>query len=166
MPTNLTKVYNQMLELDQLSQQERTRSLRRIFDRDFVSHGQNRFKGKPIDPISKDGVEKMEGLFNHLTSEVVDKRIRSREYEPHRSKRLHWIRYHITERNPAKIQVFSCLDKEGVRTYIYDDIELYVIVLEPLRDYKSYYLLSAYHLRGKDKYRIRNKMARKLNEVK
>lgn len=55
----------------------------------------------------------------------------------------------------------------GVRTYIYDKDENYVIVLEPLRNSNEYYLLTAYHLRGKDKSRdkIMKKYKRRLPYV-
>lgn len=38
---------------------------------------------------------------------------------------------------------FSVQEPEGVRTYIYDKTERYVIVLEPLRKVNAYYLLTA-----------------------
>ena len=45
---------------------------------------------------------------------------------------------------------FSVKEPEGIRTYIYDKNEKYVIVLEPKHKNTIYYLLTAYHLRGKD----------------
>jgi len=62
---------------------------------------------------------------------------------------------------------FSVKEPEGVRTYIYDTDEKYVIILEPLRNINQYYLLTAYHLMGKDAKRdkILNKYKRKLDEV-
>ena len=55
--------------------------------------------------------------------------------------------------------VFSVQEREGVRTYIYDKDEQYVIVLEPMRKKDEYYLLTAYYLTGKDK--ARDKMQKK-----
>jgi hypothetical protein len=84
-----------------------------------------------------------------------------------RSVRLHWIRFHIEERKKDDMLHFSVQEPEGVRTYIYDIIEKYVIVLEPLRNNGEYYLLSAYYLTGKDAQRdkILRKYRRKLNTI-
>jgi hypothetical protein len=164
MPFNLTKIYNQLLEIDHLAQEPRTTSLSGIFNRDFIN-SQNNFRSKPIRPIPKDGKDTMEVLFDHLTKKIYDKSEMSREFDPHRSKRLHWIKFHIDERRPDRIKVFSCLDKAGPRTYIYDETELYVIILEPYRDASSYYLITAYHLDGKNVYKIKNKIERKLDEI-
>jgi len=57
--------------------------------------------------------------------------------------------------------VFSAKDKGGIRTYIYDQTEHYVMVLEPLRKINEYYLLTAYHLKGKDNKKIENKYKRR-----
>ena len=101
----------------------------------------------------------MARLFNHLTTVVVDKKTNHREYDRNRSIRLHWIRYHIEETKKENMLVFSVDEPIGIRTYIYDVDEEYVIVLEPLRNKGEYYLLSAYHIEGKDK--ARNKMMKK-----
>lgn len=47
--------------------------------------------------------------------------------------------------------VFSVEEPDGIRTYIWDKDEDYVSVLEPLRNKDEYYLLTAYHIEGKDK---------------
>ncbi len=57
---------------------------------------------------------------------------------------------------------FSVKEPDGVRTYIYDKDEKYVIVLEPKHNNTIYYLLTAYHLRGKDAQR--NKILKSINE--
>lgn len=44
---------------------------------------------------------------------------------------------------------FSVEEPDGIRTYIWDKDEDYVIVLEPLRNKDEYYLLTAITLRGK-----------------
>ena len=58
---------------------------------------------------------------------------------------------------------FSVAEPRSTRTYIYDIDERYVIVLEPQRNGSSYYLLTAYHLEGKDAARdkIMNKYRRR-----
>lgn len=56
---------------------------------------------------------------------------------------------------------FSVAEPRSVRTYIYDVDEKYVIVLEPRRNGSAYYLLTAYHLEGKDA--ARNKILNKYN---
>jgi len=107
----------------------------------------------------------MDLLFQHLTTEIIDEVSRKRFYEPERSKRLHWIKYHIDENKTDKMLIFSALDPDGVRTYIYDEVEEYVIVLEPYRNGQEYYLLSAYYLSGRNKKKIKNKYKRKLQNL-
>ena len=101
----------------------------------------------------------MERLFRHLTTVITDKETNKREYDPSRSVRLHWLRYHLEEKKQTNMYVFSVEEPEGVRTYIWDKDEEYVIVLEPLRNKDEYYLLTAYHIEGKDN--SRNKMSKK-----
>lgn len=67
-----------------------------------------------------------------------------------RWKRLYWVRYHIDEKKQQNILQFSAIEPEGIRTYIYDCEEKYAVVLEPLKKVDAYYLLTAYHLTGKD----------------
>jgi uncharacterized radical SAM superfamily Fe-S cluster-containing enzyme len=86
-----------------------------------------------------------------------------------RSVRLHWIRHHIEEQEKDNIFVFSVEEPCGIRTYIYDSNERYVIVLEPMRDLEKqeYALLTAYYEDGKDKERrkIMKKYKRRLPNV-
>lgn len=159
MPFNLTKIYNALLDIISMSERQRTESLKRIFKRDFEDSSAV-FEGKPIHPTPQhDGELPMETLFRHLTTEMVDKTTRERVFEMERSKRLHWVRYHLDQKKQDNMLLFSVHEREGVRTYYYDKDENYVIVLEPRRDGESYYLLTAYHIRGKDAQR--NKMEKK-----
>ena len=57
---------------------------------------------------------------------------------------------------------FSVREPKGIRTYIYDKVEKYVIILEPIRKMDKYYLLTAYHLAGKDA--KRNKIVEKYDK--
>lgn len=158
MPTNLFKTYNQLLEINHLAENERKTSLYNIFERDITNNLNFSFRAKIIRPIKKDGLPSLETLFAHLTCEqeiskdekgkVIKHRTR---FDFERSKRLHWIKFHIEEKDKNKIEVFSYIDHikgkgDIVRTYIYDFIEKYVIVLEPQRSGTDYYLLSAYFL--------------------
>ncbi len=167
MPFNLLKKYNDLLELTGLSPAQRKDSLMGVFNRDIVNNPSFQYKGKPIQPTPKDGEIPMSTLFTHLTTEVVDKKTRKREFDIHRSVRLHWVKHHVDENKKDNMLIFSVKETEGNRTYIYDEDEKYVIVLEPLRKINEYYLLSAYHVRGKDAARnkFRKKYKRKLNEV-
>jgi len=61
--------------------------------------------------------------------------------------------------------IFSCKEPQGIRTYIYDKAEKYVVILEPYRNKDEYYLLTAYHLTGRNNKKIENKYKRKLNDV-
>ena len=166
---NLLKKYNDLLEVDMMSPKDRTISLRKVFDRDIQNAASFCFKEKKIYPIPADCMDKMEILFAHLTTKVVDKETMHREYDRERSIRLHWIKYHVDEQKKDDMLIFSTVNGRDKRTYIYDKVEKYVIVLEPkevkkLNEkqeeyvYKYYYFLTAYKLEGKDA--KRNKIER------
>jgi len=157
MPLNQIKKYNSLLDIAGLSERDRKTSLKAIFDRDITANINFKFRSKQIQPTPKEGELKLDTLYAHLTTVVTDKKTRKREYDIHRSQRLHWLKHHIEEKRNDGMLVFSSKDKGGIRTYIYDIEEYYVIVLEPLRKIDEYYLLSAYHLRGRDKEKIANK---------
>lgn len=167
MPLNLLKTYNNLLELGMFSEHQRIQSLQRIFERDFIINPNLRFKAKSIQPTPKNGEIPMTTLFKHLTTVIIDQNTRERVFEMERSMRLHWVRFHIEERRVDDVLQFSVLEPEGIRTYIYDVTEMYVIVLEPLKKINEYYLLTAYHLQGKDAKRnkILQKYKRRLNEL-
>lgn len=151
MPFNLTKKYNDLLDIMGMSESQRIESLRRIFNRDVLDNPHFTFNGKLIYPTPKeDGLIAMENLFNHLTRKEADKEIHHHEFDMSRSQRLHWIRYHTECNKPDNMLYFSVAEPRHARTYIYDIDERYVIVLEPQRNGSSYYLLTAYHLEGKD----------------
>jgi len=155
MPFNLIKEYNQLLELSAMDELQRKKSLKGIFDRDITNNPNFAFQAKKINPTPADGQDSMERLFTHLTTIITDKTTNKREFDMARSKRLHWIKYHIEERKKDKMYIFSVQEPKGIRTYIYDMVEQYVIVLEPMRDLKKneYALLTAYYESGKDKER-------------
>jgi len=94
----------------------------------------------------------------------------SRSFELHRSQRLHWIKFHIEEMKSQNVEVFSFEDridrKDVIRTYIYDKVEEYVIILEPQRSKADYYLLTAYYLNEPGgKKQIKKKLKKRLAEV-
>ena len=159
MSFNILKKYNDLLDIGGLSPRERKISLLEIFNRDIANNTSFKFNTKQITPTPKDGVIKMDTLYNHLTTVIVDKKTRARDFDMHRSKRLHWVKYHIDEKKKTDMLCFTVKEPEGNRTYIYDKTEKYVIVLEPLRNGTEYYLLSAYYVQGKDA--RRNKIERK-----
>ncbi len=164
MPLNLTKNYNELLDIVAMSEAQRVGSLRKIFDRDIQFNDRFYFNGKPIFPTPEEnGQVAMENLFNHLTRKVVDKETQHREFDMRRSQRLHWIRHHVEQLLPDNRLCFSVAEPRCIRTYIYDVDEKYVVVLEPLRNGKAYYLLTAYPLDGKDAARdkILNKYKRR-----
>lgn len=165
MPYNLLKKYNALLEIGGYNEHQRKQSLKGIFNRDIKDNPDFKFRSKQINPTPKDGEIPLETLFTHLTTEIVNKKTNKREFDRERSIRLHWVKHHINEKEKEGMLVFSIKDKTGIRTYIYDKREFYVIVLEPLRKKDEYYLLSAYHLRGKNKFKIENKYKRRLNEL-
>lgn len=168
MPLNLIKVYNELLDFTGMNELQRTNSLKGVFNRDIANNQHFSFRGKPIFPTPKeDGKIAMENLFNHLTRKTVDYETGHREFDVARSQRLHWIKFHAGERKKVDMLIFSATSNSGIRTYIYDEVEKYVIVLEPLRKRCGYYLLTAYHLEGKDA--ARNKILktyrRRMSEV-
>lgn len=164
MPFNLTKVYNKKLELDGLGVPERIESLKRIFNRDFVDDT-SFFRGIPVTPTPSEGNDTMAVFFDHLTKKLNNEG--KREYDRDRSIRLHWVKHHLSEKSPTKIIVFSVKDKKGIRTYIYDKSESYVIILEPRKTLESkyYFLITAYYSRGADCYKLESKEKRKLPEI-
>lgn len=167
MPYNLLKTYNALLELDGLNPKDREKSLMGVFNRDIRNNQYFRFRGKQLNPTPKDGEIQMNTLFTHLTTHIIDQKTREREFEIHRSRRLHWVKHHIDERKKDNMLVFSVKEPDGLRTYIFDKDENYVIVLEPLREKNEYYLLTAFHVRGKDAQRNKfgKKYARRLPET-
>lgn len=173
---NLLKKYNQLLEIDSLSEVERNKSLHRIFDRDITNNKFLCFREKRIFPIPSEGMDNMEQLYFHLTTKETDKQTKHREFDRQRSIRLHWLRHHIEERKKNDMLIFSTKNGREKRTYIYDRIEKYVIVLEPKERqnnenetgiFRYYYLLTAFFLEGKDaaRQKIENLYVRRCEEL-
>lgn len=163
MPFNLLKTYNYLLDLDFYTQPKRKESLQRIFDRDFIN-SKNELNGKLIIPTPKDGITTMDVLLNHLTTKTENKDIASRIYDPDRSKRIHWIKHHFRNPNEPYIDIFSVKDKSGIRTYIFNESESYVIILEP-KNKDTYFLITAYYIKGGDSKKIKSKKNRQLDRV-
>jgi len=178
MVTNLLKKYPELLDIIHLSEKERTKSLRKIFNRDIEENNDFKFRSKQIRPIKIDGEISMDTLFNHLITkeiEIVEEsgnKYKKRIFENDRSLRLHWVKEHIEEKIVDKIQVFSLIErdrkkrKDVPKTYLYNPKEKYVIILEVQRSGIDYYLLSAYYL-NKDygQKQIDNKLKKKLEKV-
>lgn len=150
MALNLLKKYNELLDISALNETERKTSLWQIFARDFIQKGDIYFNNKRITPTPLDGKITMDTLFSHLTTKMTDKISRTREFDRHRAERLHWIIFHLEKKKEENLLIFSVEEPEGIRTYIYDSKESYVIVLEPIKEKNEYYLLTAYKLTGKD----------------
>ena len=130
MPLNLTKKYNDLLDILGMSESQRNDSLRRIFNRDIQDNPAFSFNGKPIYPTPReDGQIAMENLFNHLTRKEIDKDTHHREYDSHRSQRLHWIRHHVEQKKADNMLYFSVDEPRAPRTYIYDIDEKYELFL-------------------------------------
>jgi len=175
MPFNLLKKYPSLLELGHLNEYQRENSLKRVFKRDIEDNLDFKFQSKPIRPIKKEGQIPMETLLRHLTTreekDVKGKPTGARVFEMNRSKRLHWIKYHIEKRKIRDVDIFSYEDRikgrgSVVRTYIYDHDQEYVIILEPQRSKLDYYLLTAYYLNEPGgKKQILKKRKNKLEEV-
>lgn len=175
MPLNLIKKYPELLDIVSLSERDRIKSLKGIFKRDIEDNEDFSFRTKIIRPIAKeDGKASMDILFNHLiTRKMVDdkgQKLKTRIFDIHRSRRLHWIKFHTKEQKQEKVNIFSCQErikgKDRIRTYIYDIKESYVIILEPQKSKMDYYLLTAYYINEKsEKENIEKKVKRKLSAV-
>lgn len=175
MPINLIKEYPDLLDLIYMSEYQRHQSLLRIFRRDIEDNPGLSFRGKIIRPIKTiNGESAMQTLFHHLTTRIEEsvdeKHDKKRVFEMDRSQRLHWILYHIEEKKPENIEVFSYTDRIGGndknRTYIYDKTEKYVIILEVQRSGRDYYLLTAYYLNEKQGIKqIEKKLKNKLPDI-
>lgn len=177
MPINLIKKYPELLEILHMAPAERQASLRRIFNRDIQDNPDFKFRGVQIYPIKTDGVADMDREFMHLTTERVEEEdedgntVSKNVFEPERSKRLHWINHHVHESTPDNIVVFSVTERDQLKrrdvtkTYIFDKVDKYIIVLECQRG-KGYYLLTAYHMdRPYSLKQIQKKMKHALPEV-
>jgi len=164
MPTNLLKIYPDLLELDHLTEHQRIVSLKGVFKKDIEDNPEFNFRNKKINPV-KGEEDAMQILFKHLTTKIKDERTRERVFEPQRSRRLHWVKHHIEENKKEKILVFSVEDSEGTRTYIFDEEKKYVVILEPYRDQKEYYLITAYYLEGRNHEKIKRKYNRRLPNI-
>lgn len=175
MPLNLIKKYPELLDILALNERDRIVSLKGIFKRDIEDNIEFCFRTKIIRPIAKkDGKASMDTLFHHLITRknVDDKgnKLKTRSFDIHRSRRLHWIKFHTEEKKQDKVNIFSCQEridgKNRIRTYIYDINESYVIILEPQKSEMDYYLITAYYINEvSEKRNIEKKNKRKLDIV-
>ncbi len=177
MPLNLLKTYPQLLELGHLNEHQRTESLLRVFKRDIEENPGLNFRAKTIRPI-KGEEPAMVLLFRHLTTEEIEledengTKYPKRIFEIDRSQRLHWVRHHLEERKKENVEIFSVEErdqkkrKDIIRTYIFDIEQKYIIVLDPQRTQKDYYLVTAYYL-NKDygEKKIKKLMKKRLPEL-
>jgi hypothetical protein len=176
MPLNLTKKYPELLDILSLSEKDRIESLKMIFKRDIEENSNLNFRSRKIYPI-KGEEPNMQLLFRHLTTEEIKvteegNAHSKRVFEKERSQRLHWIKFHLEEQKKESVEIFSVEERDQkkrqniTRTYIYDKEQNYVIVLEPQRNQRDYYLLTAYYL-NKDygKKSIDKKLKHKLANI-
>ena len=118
---NILKQYPELLELAALSESDRYKELRNIFKRDIEDNNNFSFRQQRIYPTKVEGKADMDRLFTHLTCEAPE---------------------NITVFNE---EVRDSKKRKVTKTYIYDQVEEYVIVLEQQRS-NAFYLLTAYHL--------------------
>jgi hypothetical protein len=145
------------LELGYLNVHQRTESLLSVFRRDIEENPGLNFRTKTIRPI-KGEEPAMEILYRHMTTEEIEvedengNKYPKRIFELDRSQRLHWVRYHLEESKKGNVEIFSVEErdqkkrKDIIRTYIYDTEQKYIIVLDPQRTQKDYYLITAFYL--------------------
>lgn len=68
------------------------------------------------------------------------------------------------EKKTYTVQFREQFIESGIRTYIFNESESYVIILEPKHEDK-YYLITAYYLRASNVQKIKNKRKRKLDKI-
>lgn len=174
MPFNLLKKYPELLEIGHFSPRDRKKSLMGVFKRDIEENEGFNFRKKIIRPTKMEGESPMATLYGHLTTredkDENGKGLGSRSFEMTRSIRLHWVKTRIEEKKNEGVKVFSYEDrvrgKDVIRTYIFDTKKQYVVILEPQRSGKDYYLLTAYFIDEKaGEKQMKNKLKRKLDEI-
>lgn len=174
MPFNLLKKFAALLDIGSMAEKQRNTSLMGVFKRDIEENQNFNFQNKVIRPIKKDGQDSMQILFNHLTTRLgVDsngKKLTGRVFEMARSERLHWLKHHVEEAGAENVEVFSCEERidgrNTIRTYIYNRKEDYVIILEPQKSGRDYFLLTAYCLNEPGgKKQIEKKLKKKLPDI-
>ncbi len=174
MPTNLLKSYSNLLEILHLAEPKRIISLKSVFERDIENNTDFKFNQKQIWPM-KGEEPAMQLLFRHLTTREFEetqedgKVIKRRTFDYQRSERLHWIRFHIEKRTLDHMEWFSVdervREKNVTRTYILDNNQRYVIILELQRTKTDYTLITAYQLEPRNFLKIKNKAKRKLKDL-
>lgn len=178
MAINIIKTYPQLLELLHFDERARTKSLQAIFNRDIKENPSLTFEGKVVRPIKSEGDDTMQTLFKHLTCEEIEvvnedgKKYKKRVFEMDRSQRLHWVRFHLEKNKKENIEIFSVEERDNrnrrnvFRTYVYDLDQQYVVVLEPQKSERDYYLLTGYYLNRKyGQKMMKKKLKQKLDEV-
>ncbi len=174
MPLNLIKSYPHLLEINHMNVYQRNQSLQGVFNRDVANNENFKFRNKQIRPTKMEGESPLQTLLRHLTTrddkDEKGNKLGTRSFEMERSVRLHWVKRHIDEMSQANIEVFSYTDrrerKDIIRTYIYDFVNEYVIILEPQRSGTDYYLLTAYYLNEPGgKRQIEKKRKKKLDAI-
>lgn len=177
MPLNLLKKYPDFLDLIG-DFNHMKKSLRGVYNRDIQDNPDFKFRGIQIHPlICEEGQLEMDRTFKHLTTREVKQSDEGgalplgREFDIHRSKRLHWINHHVHESTPANIEVFTIIERDRKKredvkhTYIYDRTGKYVVVFDR-RAQKDFYLLTAYYLdEPYAEKMMKKKIKKKLGEV-
>jgi len=148
--------YNKLLKFEDLPRDHINELLLTIFDRDIKNNTGFTFRDKPIKPLALCGNNNMDfgELYKHLTTIEDTKEVNGRngkserkserKFDENRSKRLHWIKFHTDEElKNDDILIFSYFEPKGIRTYIFDKMEKYAVVLEPKKNY--YFLITAYY---------------------
>ena len=148
--SNYNAVYHDFLDFRQLSFFYIHSVLKIIFERDIKNNIDFKFRTKDIKPQDIDPTleQNYDRLHKHLTTRDNGGELSfERNFDEERSKRLHWIKFHIEENKKDGMLIFSYRDRVGNRTYIYDITQRYVIILEPFRKQSEniYYFITAFY---------------------
>lgn len=178
MTFNQIKKYPELLDIMMMSEYQRKKSLRAVFDRDITFNETFTFFSKQIHPTKANGKIDLENVFNHLITEDEEAPREDggtyirRVFEKDRAQRLHWIKPHVDQAIKETVHIFSVTErdrkkrKDVIRTYIFNSDANYVVVLEPQHSNIDYYLITAYYLnQDYAPKQMKNKMKKCLPEV-
>lgn len=155
---NQNKMYPELLDIISYSPNARMEVLRKIYERDIQENDKFKFRGVQIFPVKSDGKDEMDRSFRHLTTREFEKYDeegkyigKGREFDMDRSRRLHWVLFHVLESKPDVIDIFTIVKRDQKkrrdvkRIYIFDEYQKYVIIMER-QGSNRLFLLTAYYL--------------------
>lgn len=164
-PLNLEVKFGDDLDIGHLRHSDALISLRRVFDRDFITNPCTHFLGKEIIYVREGNTN--DQVFDHVTmKQEYGKR---HLIDNKRAIRIHWIKTILEKAGTSKskkYQVFSHVHpKHGLKTYVYHKNLKHLIILEPSECGQKYIFITAFHVSGSGLDEIRDKYDNKLPDI-